>query len=64
MGLFSFMIAAVLDWFDLLVEKDIPQIWLNDFGHSTVCNFSENYPKDRNHFGLVKHRQERETSPS
>jgi len=45
MGLLSFKIAAVSDWFGLLAEKDIPQIWLNDLGRSTVCNFSENCPR-------------------
>jgi hypothetical protein len=45
MGLLSFKIAAVSDWFGMLAEKDIPQIWLNDFGRSTVCNFSENCPR-------------------
>jgi len=45
MGLLSFKIAAVLDWFNLLAEKDIPQIWLNDFRRSSVCNFSENCPR-------------------
>jgi hypothetical protein len=45
MGLLSFKIAAVSDWFSTLAEKDIPQIWLNDFGCATVCNFSENCPK-------------------
>ena len=45
MGLLSFKVAAVSDWFGLLAEKDIPQIWLNDFGRSSVCNFSENCPR-------------------
>ena len=45
MGLLSFKIAAVSDWFNLLAEKDIPQIWLNDFGHLSVCNFSKNCPR-------------------
>ena len=47
MGLLSFKIAAISDWFSMLAEKDIPQIWLNDFGRSTVCNFSENCPRAR-----------------
>ena len=41
----SFKVAAISDWFSTLAEKDIPQIWLNDFGRSTVCNFSENCPR-------------------
>ena len=45
MGLLSFKIAAVSDWFGVLAAEDIPQIWLNDFGRSTVCNFSENCPR-------------------
>jgi len=45
MGLLSFKIAAVSDWFGMLAERDIPKIWLNDFGRSTVCNFSENCPR-------------------
>lgn len=45
MGLLSFQIAAVPDWFNVLAAKDIPQIWLNDFNHSTACNFSENCPR-------------------
>ena len=45
MGLLSFKIAAVSDWFGLLAEKNIPQIWLNDFGRSSVCHFSENCPR-------------------
>lgn len=45
MGLLSFKIAAVSGWFGLLAAKDVPQIWLNDFGRSSVCNFSENCPR-------------------
>ena len=45
MGLLSFKIAAISDWFNLLAEKDIPQIWLNDFRRSSICNFSENCPR-------------------
>jgi hypothetical protein len=45
MGLLSFKIAVISDWFGLLAEKDIPQIWLNDFGCSTICNFSQNCPR-------------------
>lgn len=45
MGLLSFKIAAVSGWFGLLAAKDVPQIWLNDFGRSSVCNLSENCPR-------------------
>ena len=48
MGLLSFKVTAVSDWFGLLAEKDIPQIWLNDFRCSSICNFSENCPRAGN----------------
>jgi hypothetical protein len=45
MGLLSFKVAAVPDWFNLLADKDVPQIWLHDFKLSTACNFSDNCPR-------------------
>jgi len=45
MGLLSFKIAAVSSWFNVLAEKGVPQIWLNDLQFSTACNFSESCPR-------------------
>ncbi|KIM48501.1 hypothetical protein M413DRAFT_22984 [Hebeloma cylindrosporum] len=44
MGLLSFKVAALPNWFNLLAEKGVPQIWLHDFRLSTACSFSEGCP--------------------
>jgi len=60
MGLPSFKVAAVSDWFGLLAEKDIPQIWLRAF---ECLQFLRELSQSRDYFGLVKHWQEPEKIP-